>query len=473
LPTSLVRVYAGMVAPDLPEPVRYAAMPSPAPTSDPANTRAITPASVPAVASDDDRRETRERDGRSDWKGIVVVFWLTSLVEGIGVSQVFSFLAPYLRIVGVPDADRAPFVGLFSALIFIVGMPLVPLWGVWADKYSRKAVIVRSCIVEAVVFACVALSREPWQLAVSLLLIGFQLGNTGIMLGAIRDVVPRHRIGTMIAVFGASGPIGFAVGPALGGYLVDKLGWPLASIFWVSAGLSIATAVVVWFGSREVRPPVVPAGRVLPLAYGALRNVLGDPTVRRIFAIYGVAFVANQMSRPYQALIVESIVGSGPGLASSIGFVAGTAALAGAVIAPLGGLLGDRIGFRPVLLGSLFVGGFALLVVPLIHAIPPLAVAVLVFTAANGLVGAMIFSLLATEVPADRRSQTLNLVYLPLYAAGIIGPLIGGAVSAFAGPTGPFWVGAGVFLVGAVVVSVRVRPPRAPRDPALEPTGPG
>ena len=103
--------------------------------------------------------------------------------------------------------------------------------------------------------------------------------------------------------------------------------------------------------------------------------------------------------------------------------MAGTAALVGAVIAPLGGLLGDRIGFRPVLLGSLFVGGFALLAVPLIHAIPPLAVAILVFTAANGLVGAMVFSLLATEVPAERRSQTLNLVYLPLYAAGIIGPL--------------------------------------------------
>ena len=414
--------------------------------------------------------ETRERDGRSDWKRIVVVFWLTSLVEGIGVSQVFSFLAPYLRIVGVPDADRAPFVGLFSALIFVVGMPLVPLWGVWADKYSRKAVVVRSCLVEAVVFVCVALSRETWQLAVSLLLIGVQLGNTGIMLGAIRDVVPRHRIGTMIAVFGASGPIGFAVGPALGGYLVDKLGWPLPSIFWVSAGLSIATAIVVWFGSREVRPPVVPAGRVLPLAYGALRNVLGDPTVRRIFAIYGVAFIANQMSRPYQALVVESIVGSGPGLASSIGLVAGTAALVGALISPLGGLIGDRIGFRPVLLVSLFVGGLALLAVPLVHAIPPLAVAGLVFSAANALVGAMIFSLLATEVPADRRSQTLNLVYLPLYAAGIIGPLVGGAVSTVAGPTGPFWTGAAVFLIGAVVVALRVRTRAVPADGEPEPT---
>ena len=415
-----------------------------------------------------------ELEGRSDWKRIVVVFWLTSMVEGIGVSQVFSFLAPYLRIVGVPDADRAPFVGLFSALIFIVGMPLVPLWGVWADKYSRKAVIVRSCIVEAVVFACVALSREPWQLAVSLLLIGFQLGNTGIMLGAIRDVVPRRRIGTMIAVFGASGPIGFAVGPAFGGQLVDKLGWPLSSVFWVSAGLSIATAFIVWFGSREVRPPVVPAGRVLPLAFGALRNVLGDPTVRRIFAIYGVAFVASQMSRPYQALIVESIVGPGPGLASSIGFVAGTAALVGAAIAPLGGLIGDRIGFRPVLLVSLFVGGLALVAVPLVDAIPPLAVAVLVFTAANGLVGAMVFSMLATEVPAERRSQTLNLVYLPLYAAGIIGPLVGSAVSAVAGPTGPFWAGAVVFLVGAVVVALRVRTRAAtPPDRSREPITPG
>jgi MFS family permease len=398
-----------------------------------------------------------EDRGRSDWRRIVLVFWLTSLVEGLGVSQVFAFLAPELRIVGVPDAFRAPFVGLFSALIFIVGMPLVPLWGVWADLYSRKAVVVRSCLVEAVVFACVALSREPWQLALSLLLIGFQLGNTGIMLAAIRDVVPRRRIGTVIAVFGASGPIGFAVGPALGGLLVDTLGWPLPAIYWVSAGLSIAAAAVVWFGSTEVRPPVVRTGRVLALAFGALRGVLGDPAIRRIFAIYGVAFLASQMSRPYIALIVERIVGPGAGLASSIGFVVGTAGLAGAVIAPLGGPLGDRVGFRPVLLGSLAIGGVALVAVPLAPAVPPLALAVLLFSAANGLVGAMVFSLLATEVPEDRRSQTLNLVYLPLYAAGIIGPLLGGAVSTVAGPTGPFWLGAAVFLVGAVVVARRVR----------------
>jgi DHA1 family multidrug resistance protein-like MFS transporter len=396
--------------------------------------------------------------GRADWRRIVAIFWVTSVVEGLGVAQVFSFLAPYLREMGVSDAERVPFVGLFSALVFIVGMPLVPLWGVWADKYSRKAVIVRSCLVEAAVFACVALSREPWQLALSLLLIGFQLGNTGVMLAGIRDVVPRARIGTVIALFGASGAIGFAVGPVLGGFLVDGLGWSLSGMFWSSAGLSVATAALVWFGSREVRPEVIPVGRTLPLAFGALRSVLADPAVRRIFAIYGVAFLANQMSRPYQALIVEHIVGAGPGLASSIGFVAGTAALVGAVTAPLGGVVGDRIGFRPVLIGAMFVGGLALVAVPFAAAIPLLALAVLVFSASNGIVGAMVFSLLATEVPAERRSQTLNLVYLPLYAAGIVGPVVGGTIASVTGPYGPFWAAAAVFLVGGVVVALRVRP---------------
>ena len=396
--------------------------------------------------------------GRADWRRIVAIFWVTSVVEGLGVAQVFSFLAPYLREMGVPDAERVPFVGLFSALVFIVGMPLVPLWGVWADKYSRKAVIVRSCLVEAAVFACVALSREPWQLALSLLLIGFQLGNTGVMLAGIRDVVPRARIGTVIALFGASGAIGFAFGPVLGGFLVDGLGWSLSGMFWSSAGLSVATGALVWFGSREVRPEVIPEGRVLPLAFGALKGVLADPAVRRIFAIYGVAFLANQMSRPYQALIVEHIVGAGPGLASSIGFVAGTAALVGALTAPLGGVVGDRIGFRPVLIGAMFVGGLGLVAVPFAAAIPLLALAVLVFSASNGIVGAMVFSLLATEVPAERRSQTLNLVYLPLYAAGIIGPAVGGTIAGITGPYGPFWAAAAVFLVGGVVVALRVRP---------------
>ena len=388
---------------------------------------------------------------------MLVVFWLTSMVEGLGVAQIFALVPTYLRQMGVPQDERLAFVGLFSALIFVVGMPLVPLWGVWADKYSRKAVIVRSALVEAVVFAGVALSREPWQLALSMLLIGFQLGNTGVMLAGIRDVTPRHRLGTVMGIFGASTAIGFALGPVLAGILIDGLGWSLSGVFWLSAALSVATALLVTFGSREVRPAIVPKGRVLTLAFGAIRGVLTDPVVRRIFLIYGVSFLANQMSRPYLPVVVEGVAGTGAGLASAIALVMGTAALVGGLIGPIGGWVGDKVGFRPVLVAALAGGGVVLALMPFAPAVAGLAGLAVVFAAATATVSAMVFGMLATEVPPDRRSATLNLVYLPLYAAGIIGPATGAVVVSAGGLAAPFLVGGAVFLVGAVVIALRRR----------------
>jgi len=390
-----------------------------------------------------------------DWRRLLAVFWLTSMVEGLGVSQIFALVPSYLRQMGVPQDERLAFVGLFSALIFVVGMPLVPLWGVWADKYSRKAVIVRSALIEAVVFAGVALSTEPWQLAVSMLLIGFQLGNTGVMLAGIRDVTPRARLGTVMGIFGASTAVGMATGPALAGVLIDGFGWSLPMVFWLSSGLSIGTALLVTFGSREVRPSVVPEGRVLTLAFGALRSVLSDAAVRRIFLIFGVSFLANQMSRPYVPVVVEGVAGTGAGLASAIGLVMGTAALVGGLMAPLGGWLGDRLEFRHVLVGALALGGTVLALMPFVPTVGTLAALAVGMAAATSTVSAMVFGLLSTEVPADRRSSTLNLVYLPLYAAGIIGPALGAVVVVVGGIPGPFLLGAAVFYTGAVVIATR------------------
>jgi MFS family permease len=388
------------------------------------------------------------------WIPLVAVFWVTSMVEGLGVSQVFALLPSQLTAMGVPDADRLSFIGLFTSLLFVLGMPLVPLWGVWADKYSRKAVIVRSAIVEAVVFIGMALAVEPWQVAVSILLIGFQLGNTGVMLAGIRDVTPRARLGTVIAIFGASGPVGFAAGPTLAGILIDGLGWSVSGVFAVSAALSVGTALLVLFGTREIRPEIVPEGRALTLAFGAVRGVLSDRAVRGIFLIFGTAFLANQMARPYLPVVVEEIVGRGPGLASGIALVAGTAALAGALLSPIAGGLGDRIGFRPVLVGALLGGAIAIGLMPIapdFGGLPLLALVAVVFAACTSAVSAMVFGLLATDVPAARRSQTLNLVYLPLYAAGILGPAVGSQVVQLGLPA-PFFVGTAVFLVGALIV---------------------
>jgi DHA1 family multidrug resistance protein-like MFS transporter len=390
---------------------------------------------------------------RQDWRVLLAVFWLTSMVEGLGVSQIFAFLPSYLREMGVAEPDRLQFVGLFGALIFVVGMPLVPLWGVWADKYSRKVVIIRSALVEAVVLAAIGLSREPWQLAGSLLLVGFQLGNTGIMLAAIRDSAPRLRIGTALALFGSAGPIGFAVGPVLGGVIVDGLHWPLPAMFAVSSLLSVGTALLLALGSREVRPEVIPAGATLALAFGAIRGVLSDGPTRRIFAIFFVAFLANQVARPYIPVLVSHINGPA-GEASAIGLVIGAAALFGALVGPVGGWLGDRVGYRPVLVAALIGTGFASLLMPVAPSVAILALVALAAAALYATVAPMVFALLATEVDPDRRSQTLNLVYLPLYIGGIVGPVVASQVVK-AGLAAPFVLAAAVYVAGGLLIATR------------------
>ncbi len=398
------------------------------------------------------RPEAAPDAGRS-WRRILLLYGIASFVEAFGVSQVFAFMLLYLQGMGVPRADLGPTVGLLSSLVFVLGLPIVPLWGVWADKYSRKAVIIRSALVEAVVFTGVALSRTPWQLALSLLLVGFQLGNTGVMLAAIRDVTPRRRLGSAIAVFGATSPVGMAVGPWLGGIMISVLGWPVASVYWLSAALSVAVALLLAFGSAEVRPEVVPQGSLRSLAYGAVRGVLADAAVRRLFVVFGLALFARQIATPFLPLLVEHLTGSGSGVAGAIGFVTGTAALVGGLASPVAGPLGDRFGFRPVLAVSFAGGAVGLAAMPLMPSVGALALVVVVWSACVAAVTAMVFGLLAIEVPPERRSATLNLVYLPLYVAGIVGPSIGaGLVGA---GLGAVFGGAAVMLaIGAVAVGV-------------------
>jgi MFS family permease len=409
-----------------------------------------------------------------DWRPLLAVYWFASFVEGLGVSQIYAFMPNRLAEVGVPSADIGQYVGLLGSLFFVSGLPFIPLWGVWADKYSRKAVIIRSALVEAVVFAVVAGSAAPWHLLVGMLLVGFQLGNSGVMIAAIRDVTPRHRLGLAMGLFAASSPLGFGTGPAIGAFMIDQLHLGSAAVFALAGVLSVAMAVVIAVGSREVRPEVVPSGGTLRLAFGAVRGVMSDPTVRWLFGVYGLVFVGRQMSGQYMALLVHNVEGSSLEVAGSVGLVLGVATIVGAALSPAGGWVADRLGFRRVLAGSIAGAAVAFAILPVAPDVAVLAVAYSLAVACLAVVGAMVTGLLASEVPADRRSATLNLIYLPLYAGGIAGPAIGATVVS-AGLRAVFVVAA-VVMVGALLLAIafarRAVGPTPDDTPAAEP-GPG
>jgi MFS family permease len=385
-----------------------------------------------------------------EWRLLLAMYWIASFTEGMGVSQIYAFLPNRLTEVGLAASDVRHLVGVLGALFFLTGLPLIPLWGVWADKYSRKAVIIRSALVEAVVFGVIAASSAPWQLVVGMLLVGFQLGNSGVMIAAIRDATPRYRLGLALGIFAASSPLGFGAGPALGTFMIDGLHLTSAAVFAFAAALSVGVALLLAVGSADVRPEVVPTGSTIRLAFGAVRGVMSDPIVRWLFVVYGVVFVGRQMVAQYMSLLIHDVEHTSLEVAGSVGLVLGLATLIGAAVSPVGGWIADRLGFRPVLVAAIAGMAVAFGLLPFGGSVAWLAVAYSLAIAFQAIVGAMVSGLVATETPAGRRSATLNLIYLPLYIGGIAGPALGAGVVT-AGLRMVFYVAALILAAGVVL----------------------
>jgi MFS family permease len=394
----------------------------------------------------------------SGWITLLVLFGIASTIEAFSVSHVFRFLPLYLGTVHVPPPDIPAWTGYLNAAFFLFGLPLVPFWGVWAERYGRIPIIARSAFVEMVVFAVLWLAQDRWQAAFGVLLVGFQLGNTGVMLTALRSVTPARRVGLAISLYGVTPSLGFALGPATGGWLIDHGLLNLHSMFALDAVLSLVAGVILLVFAREGARPPGPSGTAAQLALGALRQALTGRVTLIIFGVFGLAYFAQQIANPFLPLLVIRLVGGTAGAAGQIGIVFGASALLGALLSPLAGAAGDRYGFRPLLAGACVLAAASLAALAQAPDLVWLTVGAVALGTATATAISMVFALLATAVPEERRATTLNLVLLPIYLSSLAGGLVG-ALLVREGLNTVLWTGVAVSLVAALLTT-RLPTPR-------------
>jgi DHA1 family multidrug resistance protein-like MFS transporter len=388
----------------------------------------------------------------SGWITLLVLFGIASTVEAFTVSHVFRFMPLYLGTVHVPPAEVPAWTGYLNAAFFLFGLPLVPFWGVWSERYGRIPIIARSAFVEMLVFAVLWFAQDRWQAAFGLLLVGFQLGNTGVMLTALRAVTPPGRVGLAISLFGVSPSLGFALGPSVGGFLVDHRVLNLHTLFALDAAMSLAAGIILLAFAREGPRPPAPAGSAVRLALGALRLALTGRVTLIVFGVFGLAYFALQIANPFLPLLVIRLIGGATGAAGQIGIVFGASALLGAVLSPFAGVAGDRYGFRPVLAAACVLAAASLGALALAPSLVWLTVAAVCLGAATATAISMVFALLATAVPEERRATTLNLVLLPIYFSSVAGAVVG-ALLVREGLNTVLWTGAAISLVAALLTT--------------------
>jgi len=383
---------------------------------------------------------------------LLVLFGITSTIEAFSVSHVFRFLPLYLGTVHVPPAEVPAWTGYLNAAFFLFGLPLVPFWGVWAERYGRIPIIARSAFVEMVVFTVLWFAQNRWEAAFGLLLVGFQLGNTGVMLTALRAVTPPGRVGLAISLFGVTPSLGFALGPATGGWLVDHgiLNWH--TLFALDAAISLAAGIMLLMLAREGPRPQAPSGSAARLALNALRLALTGRLTLIVFGVFGLAYFAVQIANPFLPLLVIRLNGGTAGAAGRIGIVFGASALLGALLSPLAGAAGDRYGFRPILAGACVLAAASLCALALSPNLLLLTLSAVALGAATATAISMVFALLATAVPVERRATTLNLVLLPLYFSSVAGAVVGSFLVR-EGLNTVLFTGAAILLVASLLTT--------------------
>ena len=293
-------------------------------------------------------------------------------------------------------------------LITMAALP--PITGKLGDRYGRRAFLLAGYVLFAAASVGAAMSSDIWTL------IGFRGGQA--VAGAIifpngtallREIVPVERRGASFGLLGSSIAFGAAVGPPLGGLLVEVGGWP--ALFWANLPIIGVLLLVAWRTIPGVRPPpraagfdllgatilavvlaagawlltrvrdVTPAAAEVAVAIVVVGTVLflarelryPDPVVqprffrRRPFASATGAIALSNLTMYALLLAVPLLLDRRGGFSEAqIGLVLMSMSVGMVLLAPIGGRLSDHLGRRWPAVGGMVlltggVGALALL----------------------------------------------------------------------------------------------------------------
>jgi EmrB/QacA subfamily drug resistance transporter len=285
---------------------------------------------------------------------------------------------------------------------------LLLLGGAMGDHYGRRRMLIIGVLIFAAGSVGCALAADLTMLftlrAVQGIGAALLLPNS---LGILGSSFEGEERGRAVGIWAAAGAIASAIGPPLGGWLVDTVGW--RAIFYLNLPLAGAAILIAWRyvdESAESKDPLDWQGAILATAaLGALTWTLTRWSSQHLVSIqtwlglatgivFSVLFVVTERHRGDRAMMPLSLFSSRPfvglslltfllygalgGLLMLLPYVlivggdysptkAGLALLPFSIVvgaaSPLAGRLTGRIGPRwPLTLGPIVTGlGFALL----------------------------------------------------------------------------------------------------------------
>nr|WP_018372470.1 multidrug efflux MFS transporter [Streptococcus massiliensis] len=371
---------------------------------------------------------------------------------GASLSLVVPFMSLYVEELGIRGHLVDLYAGIAVSSSALTAALLSPVWGALADKYGRKPMMIRAAVAMTFTMGGLAFVPNVFGLIFLRLLNGVFSGYVPNSTALIASQAPKKHSGYALGTLSTGVVAGTLMGPFLGGIIAQSLG--IRNVFLlVSLFLFIVTLLTI-FGIEEDFQPLSKENQ---LSSKQLWQSL--PHKSMLIGLFMTSMIIQMVAQSIAPILTLYIreLGQRDNLILVSGMIVSAMGVSSILSSSWMGKLGDKIGNHRLLLIAL-VYSFIIYIL-CARATSPLELGILRFLFGLG-TGALlpgVSSLLNKLIPKEGISRIFSYNQTFFYIGGVLGPLMGSAISVRLGYHWVFYGTAGLVLINFIFLFISFR----------------
>lgn len=361
------------------------------------------------------------------WVVTLTILVASAFLMDMSFTMITPFLPVYLSSeLGAKASEVDMWSGAVFAVTFFVSGLLGPVWGVLADRKSRKLMALRASIGLTISYALCGIVQTPMQLFAARFFQGLCAGLYPALLALLAASIPARKTGLSMGLMQGGMTVGAVVGPFVGGVLADYFGMR-ESFFVASVALGLISLLIGFCIKEKPRTIKVTSRKWFDW------SVIRQPAIFKMLMACAVIHASLFSAQPILPLYIAQLQGSMDNIMMLSGTIFSVCAISIMIASPILGAAGQKFGFLKVLSCSLFFAG--LLISAQVLGRTPFEFGVWRFIAGFAIAGLipLVNSIISTECPPDKKGEVFGFNFLTGHAGMALGPFAARALSGWFG----------------------------------------